>query len=117
VYVQTSADRADRIDATVQRKLVDNIQLAQSLGADVVKLTGDDVAAALAKFAAERAVTLAVLGQTRRSRWYRFLKGSVVERLIARRAGLDVLVVSLTSDVPERARIDRGTGDGHGAHA
>ncbi len=94
VYVQTSAERADRIDATVQRKLVENIQLAQSLGADVVKLTGDDVSAALAKFAAERAVTLAVMGQTRRSRWHRLTRGSVVERLIQMRAGLDVLVVS-----------------------
>lgn len=94
VYVQTSAERADRIDATVQRKLVENIQLAQSLGADVVKLTGDDVAAALAKFAADRAVTLAVMGQTRRSRWHRLAHGSVVERLIEMRAGLDVLVVS-----------------------
>ena len=94
MYVQTSAERADRIDATVQRKLVENIQLAQSLGADVVKLTGDDVAAALAKFAAGRAVTLAVMGQTRRSRWHRLAHGSVVERLIEMRAGLDVLVVS-----------------------
>lgn len=97
VYVQTSAERADRIDATVQRKLVENIQLAQSLGADVVKLTGDDVAAVLAKFAADRGVTLAVIGQTRRSRWYRLRRGSVVERLIDMRAGLDVLVVSAAS--------------------
>ena len=29
---------ADRIDSEVQRKLVDNIQLAQSLGAEIVKL-------------------------------------------------------------------------------
>jgi len=97
VYVQTSAERADRIDATVQRKLVENIQLAQSLGADVVKLSGDDVAAVLAKFAADRGVTLAVIGQTRRSRWYRLRRGSVVERLLEMRAGLDVLVVSAAS--------------------
>jgi two-component system sensor histidine kinase KdpD len=102
VYVQTSAERADRIDATVQRKLVENIQLAQSLGAEVVKLTGDDVAAALARFAAERAVTLAVLGQTRRSRWYRLRRGSVVERLLDMRRGLDVLVVSSAAVVADR---------------
>jgi two-component system sensor histidine kinase KdpD len=102
VYVQTSAERADRIDSTVQRKLVENIQLAQSLGAEVVKLTGDDVAAALAAFAAERAVTLAVLGQTRRSRWYRLRRGSVVERLLDMRRGLDVLVVSSAAAVIDR---------------
>ena len=54
VYVQTPDERADRIDSTVQRKLVDNIQLAQSMGAEVVKLEGDDVAAALCRFAARR---------------------------------------------------------------
>lgn len=107
VYVQTTAERADRIDATVQRKLVDNIQLAQSLGAEVVKLSGDDVAAELARFAADRGVTLAVLGQTRRSRWYRLRRGSVVERLLEMRAGLDVLVVSAAALV-DRAATDRG---------
>ena len=40
VYVQTPDERADRIDSTLQRHLVDNIQLAQSLGAEVVKLDG-----------------------------------------------------------------------------
>lgn len=110
VYVQTSAERADRIDAAVQRKLVENIQLAQSLGAEVVKLTGDDVSAALAKFAADRGVTLAVLGQTRRSRWYRLRRGSVVERLLEMRAGLDVLVVSAAPSI-DRAVSDRGGSD------
>ncbi|MBC7841521.1 MAG: universal stress protein [Gemmatimonadaceae bacterium] len=111
VYVQTSAERADRIDSTLQRKLVDNLQFAQSLGAEVVKLTGDDVVAALAKFAAERAVTLAVVGQTRRSRWYRFRRGSVVERLIEMRESLDVLVVSARPDASERGVSDRPSGE------
>ncbi len=114
VYVQTSGERADRIDATVQRKLVDNLQFAQSLGAEVVKLTGDDVAAALAKFAAERGVTLAVLGQTRRSRWHRLRRGSVVERLLEMRASLDVLVVSAAAGASERGVSDRASGEDGG---
>ena len=103
VYVQTPAERADRIDTAVQRRLVDNIQLAQSMGAEVTKLEGDDVAVALARFAAERGVTLAVVGATRRSRWYRLRRGSVVERLLAARSGLDVLVVSVVGDADQRA--------------
>ncbi len=114
VYVQTSAERADRIDSTVQRKLVDNLQFAQSLGAEVVKLVGDDVAAALAKFAAERAVTLAVLGKTRRSRWHRLRRGSVVERLLEMRASLDVLVVSAAAGASERGVSDRASGEDGG---
>ncbi len=115
VYVQTRAEAPDRIDATVQRKLVDNIQLAQSMGAEVVKLTGDDVTAALAKFAAERGVSLAVMGQTRRSRWHRFWSGSVVERLVDMRESLDVLVISATAGAAERGISDRGSGDDSGA--
>ena len=94
VYVQTPGERADRIDSTLQRHLVENIQIAQSLGAEVVKLDGTDVARALVRFAAERGVTLAIVGATRRSRWYRLRRGSIVERLMAPHAGLDVLVVS-----------------------
>jgi K+-sensing histidine kinase KdpD len=37
---------------------------------------------------------MAVVGATRRSRWYRFRRGSIVERLMAPHTGLDVLVVS-----------------------
>ena len=114
VYVQTPDERADRIDSTVQRHLVDNIQLAQSMGAEVVKLRGDDVADALGRFAAERGVTMAIVGETRRSRWYRLRRGSIVDRLLAPRTGLDVLVVSgvdeseLRSGGRER-RIDLGS--------
>ncbi len=108
VYVQTPAERADRIDAAVQRRLVDNLQLAQSLGAEVVKLEGDDVVGALGRFANERGVSLAIVGQTRRSRWYRLRRRSVVERLLEMRTGLDVLVVSGDDVEREGPRVERG---------
>jgi two-component system sensor histidine kinase KdpD len=94
VYVQTSDERADRIDSTVQRKLVANIQLAQSMGAEVVKLEGDDVAAALCKFATKKGVTLLIVGQSKRSRFHHLTRGAVVDRLVNNTDGLDVLVVS-----------------------
>jgi two-component system sensor histidine kinase KdpD len=114
VYVQTSQERADRIDSTIQRQLVDNIQLAQSLGAEVVKLEGEDVAATLGRFARERGVTLAIVGETRRSRWYRLRRGSIVDRLMATPARLDVLVVSAADEPESRSstrerRVDYGS--------
>jgi two-component system sensor histidine kinase KdpD len=112
VYVQTSEERPDRIDSSIQRRLVDNIQLAQSLGAEVVKLVGDDVAVALTRFAAEHGVTLAIVGETRRSRWYRLRRGSIVDRLLTRATGggMDVLVVS-AADKPERRAMQRDAAD------
>lgn len=106
VYVQTPEERPDRIDSSIQRRLVDNIQLAQSLGAEVVKLEGSDVAAALSRFVAEHGVTIAIVGETRRSRWYRLRHGSIVDRLLTRSSGLDVLVVS----GGDRAETRRGAG-------
>ena len=94
VYVQTPDERADRIDSTVQRMLVDNIQLAQSMGAEVVKLEGTDVAETILHFAIKRGASLVVIGQSKRSRMHHLLKGSVVDRLVNNNDGIDVLVVS-----------------------
>jgi two-component system sensor histidine kinase KdpD len=94
VYVQTPSERADRIDATVQRRLVDNIQLAQSMGAEVVKLDGTGVAAAILKFAREKGVSLILVGQSSRSRWHRLRHGSVVAELVNNDDGVDVQVVA-----------------------
>jgi two-component system sensor histidine kinase KdpD len=94
VYVQTPDERADRIDATVQRKLVDNIQKAQSMGAEVVKLEGTDVASTLVQFAVEHGVTLIVAGQSRRTWWQHVTRGSVIDKLVNNTMDIDVLVVS-----------------------
>jgi two-component system sensor histidine kinase KdpD len=96
VYVQTPDESADKIDATVQRKLVDNFQMAQTMGAEVVKLNGSDVAAAIAKFAVEKGVTLAIVGQSSRSGWSHLFRKSVVDQLMNNTVGLDVLVVGLS---------------------
>lgn len=94
VYVQTPDESADRIEAALQRTLVDNIQLAQSLGAEVVTLQDTDVAAALARFARQKGVTLVLVGRSHRSWWTRMRQGTVVSRLLAEAPGLDVLVVA-----------------------
>lgn len=104
VYVQTPDERADRIDSTVQRKLVDNIQKAQSMGAEVVKLEGTDVAATLCQFAVEHGVTLIVAGQSRRSWWQHITRGSVIDKLVNNTMDIDVLVVSLNDQSPDKAR-------------
>ena len=97
VYVQTPAESAARIDATVQRRLVENIQRAQGMGAEVVKLEAPDVADAIRKFARERDVTLIIVGQSQRGWWQHLTRASIVERLTRNPEGLDVLVVSLAT--------------------
>ena len=96
LYVQTPDERADRIDSDIQRKLVDNIQLAQSLGAEIVKLEASDVAEAILRYARSERVGMIMVGQTQRSWWYRLQHGSVIQRLLDGAGDLDVLVVSFT---------------------
>ena len=94
MYVQTPEERSDRIDAAIQRRLVENIQAAQAMGAEVVKLEGSDVAAAICQFAREKSVTLVIVGQSRRG-WFEHLRrGSVIDKLINNEQSLDVLVAS-----------------------
>jgi two-component system, OmpR family, sensor histidine kinase KdpD len=103
LYVQTPEERADRIDAGVQRKLVDNMQLAQSLGAEVVKVEATDVAEAILRFAKQERVSLIIIGQTQRSWWYHLTHGSLIQRLLERAGDLDLMVVSFDSE-PELDR-------------
>jgi two-component system, OmpR family, sensor histidine kinase KdpD len=99
VYVQTPEESADRIDATVQRKLVANIQRAQAMGAEVVKLTAADVADALTTFANDHGVALILVGRSRRSWFHRIFRGSVVSKLVNNPHGVDVLIVAETLGV------------------
>ncbi len=94
VYVQTPDERADRIDSAVQRTLVANIQLAQSMGAEVVKLTGSNVAEALAKFARERRVSVVIVGESRRRTLLGLFHRSVVDELLRCERTFDVLVAA-----------------------
>ena len=94
VYVQTREEQADRIDSAVQRKLVDNIQLAQSLGAEVTTLDGEDIAREIIRFAREKGISLVVMGQSQRSWWYRRWHRSVTEQIMRDGGGLDVLIVA-----------------------
>ena len=96
VYVQTPDESAARIDSGVQRRLVENIQTAQAMGAEVVKLVGSDVVTSVLRFARDRGATLIIVGQSRRSRWHRLRHGSVVDGLVNNGAGVDVLVVSFS---------------------
>lgn len=97
-YVRTSGETPERIDTAALRSLADNITLAKELGAEVVRLEGNDVPEALARFARERRITHAVFGRTRRPAWYERLRGSVLDRFMRLAPGVDVLVVGVDPD-------------------
>ena len=73
--------------------LQEHRRLAEDLGAEVIVLEGDNIAALLARIARVRHVTRIVIGQPSQSRWHEFLFGSVVNRLLRESTGADIQVV------------------------
>lgn len=94
VYVQCRGEHPTRIDATLQRKLQNNMKLAQSLGAEVVTLPGDNVADTLVNFAQEHNVRHAMFGKSTVSPLRQRLRGSVLLDFIYDSVGIDVHIVS-----------------------
>ncbi len=92
------------VDAPARARLDANLRLAEDLGAEVVALTGADVAAALARYAHERNVSQIVIGHSSHGRWHEFLRGSIVNRLSRATPEIDVLLVAAP---PERQSQDR----------
>jgi two-component system sensor histidine kinase KdpD len=103
VYVETPREDPTRIDAAVQRRLLDNIELAERLGAKVVKLSGSDVVATLVGFAREHGVSHIIIGRSGRSRLQEWLRGSVVNELIRAAGGIDVHVVNVETRASDGA--------------
>ncbi len=83
VYVETPDEEPGRISPENHASLEENIGLARSLGARVVRLKGRNVAEALLAFAREFEVTHVIFGQSARSRWEIIWKGSIINRFLA----------------------------------
>ena len=94
VYVEPPGETPTTIDAEIQRHLLENIQLARDLGAEVVRLKGKDAVAAILDFARSHGVGHIVIGRSNRSFWRRLLGRSVPQRLLEEAHEFDVQVVA-----------------------
>lgn len=98
VYVQTPNEAPDRIDAEAQRHLLANINMARELGAEVVRLQGDDPVAALIDFARSHGVAHIVIGRSNVAWWRQVLGRSVMVRMVRESAGFDLHVLSVEGE-------------------
>jgi len=92
VHVETAAQR--RLPPEARDRVVDTLRLAESLGAETVKLTGTRMSDEVLAFARERNVTKLVVGKPTRSFWKRVVLGSVVDALVEGSGDIDVYVIS-----------------------
>jgi two-component system, OmpR family, sensor histidine kinase KdpD len=100
VYVQTPSESPTNIDAVTQRLLADTLTLANQLGAMVLPVKGQNVAATILQFAQEYRIGQIVIGRPRPIPWWKRLLGhrSVAEELINRAEGLSIVVVDAESE-------------------
>lgn len=95
VYVETPDEEVGRIKPETYAVLRENITFAENLGAKVIKLKSNKVTDALLKFAQENQVTHVIFGQSARTRWEIFWKGSIINRFLREAKDATVHVIPL----------------------
>jgi len=104
VHVERPAPLAVRDNQRVNETL----RLAEQLGADVARLSGDSAAREILRYASERDVARVLVGRSSRPRWSRLLRPSFLENLLASDPNIDIYVVSVDpSGSPEPIRFPR----------
>ncbi len=98
VYVETPNEAPNRIKPEAALALEENLELANELSAQIVHLKGENVADELIKFAKEHSITHVIFGQSARSRWEIFWRGSIINRFLREVRDATVQVVPIETD-------------------
>lgn len=94
VYVETPREAPLLIDAAAQRNLLRNIELAKELGAEVVRLRGEDPIETLLEFARSHAVSDVLIGRGQDSFLQHLFRRSFTSRMVEQAVGLDLHIAS-----------------------
>jgi two-component system sensor histidine kinase KdpD len=103
VYVQRPDEDKGHGDPEAFHRLEEYQRMARDLGAQVIVLSDRHVADALIRFAQQESISHVVFGQSVRSRWEIFLRGSVINRFLAEIRDVTVQVVPVHIQKPRRA--------------
>jgi two-component system sensor histidine kinase KdpD len=104
VYVETPREAPGHIARDDQAALQRNIEMAEQLGATIVRVRAERPADGLIAFAKREGITHVIFGQTARSRWEILLKGSTLNRFLEEVRDAAVQVVPLGDVAPPSAR-------------
>ncbi|MDB4946303.1 MAG: Osmosensitive channel histidine kinase KdpD [Labilithrix sp.] len=100
-FVETSASLG--LTAGDRQRVADHLDLARTLGAESMTVTGESGASALVALARRRNVTRIVVGKPTHASWRDRLQGSFVEQLVRLSGEIDVHVMK-GADETERKR-------------
>ena len=96
VYPEAPLRKQDARNAELLNR---NLRLSEQLGAETVKLTGEDIVREILDYAASRNVTRIVVGKGTRDRGFRFWRRSPADRLISESGDIDVYVIRSAEEV------------------
>ncbi len=91
-------------DGGDSRRLTQNIQLAERLGAETATISGDDIAREIITYARSQNVTKIVIGKSAEPRWKRLIRPTIVDRLLDQSGEIDIYVVQGGEEVQGERR-------------
>jgi two-component system, OmpR family, sensor histidine kinase KdpD len=94
LHVETPQESVRKISPGEFRALLDNVNLASDLGAEIAWLKSSDVAAAIAEFAREKRISKIILKRPRISLWRQLYHHSPAKKLLYEARDFDVEFVS-----------------------
>jgi two-component system sensor histidine kinase KdpD len=92
VYVRRKKEDPLNIPSDLQRKFIQNVQLATELGGSVTVLESENVCEALLNYCRANDVNLVVLGTSERH-WWQFLRPNVLDFFMHHAPGIDLHIV------------------------
>ena len=96
LYVQTANESSDKINLASQRHLINNMQLATQLGAEVIKVKQDNVAKAIWETAEKFAITTICIGKPHFKFYQLVMKTAVFTQLLNKmsKTNIDLVILS-----------------------
>ena len=98
-YIETP--RTVQLPETARSRVVENLRLAEQLGAETVTLSGHKVAEEILSYARRQNVTKIIVGKPVHSVWRDVLFGSVLNDLVRHSGSIDVYVISGEAEPPQ----------------
>ncbi|MET0285628.1 MAG: sensor histidine kinase KdpD [Polyangiales bacterium] len=104
-YVEVTQRPVSEAD---RARLESNLRLAESLGAPIVRLSGNDVAGPLLAYARLHNITRVIVGKPTHARWLDRLRGSLLDDVVRASGDIDVHVISGSGEAsPQPAPSER----------
>jgi two-component system, OmpR family, sensor histidine kinase KdpD len=96
LYVQTAKESGDKIGLAAQRHLINNFKLATESGAELIRITNNNIARGIIETAEERRITTICIGKPHLSLMNVILNTAVFNQMLNKLSGANIDVVILS---------------------